>query len=547
MALPNWLHLSVVSGSGDTIVTVSADTSDSANLRSYDLVVSGITKSALVPVLQSDVVVADDTVTIDPSGGTISVGYTAATTPTVTVDNTAFTATVSGDTIVIEGGVSPSTGQTTGTVTVSAGTSVTAITVTQDGVHFYVTGSDTHNIQPAATSDTFTITGNVPWKPAVSSGANWLLVSDTNTRQPNTASSVYYQAPVNWTVTERHGVIAVTWGETFQYSQDIAYVNQEGLPVGSTDYLTLEITSGGVIKWNSQYNNNNRVILYRKSSADSWTDITASTQTSIPVSVGDKVELKGVNTAYGRRGFFSGSTASFNVFGNIMSLVYGDNFIGNFVLPAYDETWGPIFDMLFMGCNVQSAEHLILPATALTYGCYGAMFKNTTITTPPALPATVLADECYANMFEFCQSLAYTPELPAIEATVNCYNLMFRGCSNITQAPVLPATSLATGCYVGMFMECTGIQRAPDLLVSTMVADCYGNMFNGCTSLNYVKCLATNPSVGATYDWVRDTASSGTFVKAAGVTKFDWNSWRTAGLYEIPDDGIPNNWTVVDA
>jgi len=62
-------------------------------------------------------------------------------------------------------------------------------------------------------------------------------------------------------------------------------------------------------------------------------------------------------------------------------------------------------------------------------------------------------------------------------------------------------------------------------------------MFRGCTALNYIKCLATDISaVGCITSWLQDVSSTGTFVKNPNMT-----SWTT-GL-----DGIPYNWTVVDA
>jgi hypothetical protein len=64
-------------------------------------------------------------------------------------------------------------------------------------------------------------------------------------------------------------------------------------------------------------------------------------------------------------------------------------------------------------------------------------------------------------------------------------------------------------------------------------------MFNGCTSLNSIKCLATN--VSATYctnGWVSGVAASGTFTKAANMTK-----WTT----KTGTSGIPSGWDVQDA
>ena len=88
---------------------------------------------------------------------------------------------------------------------------------------------------------------------------------------------------------------------------------------------------------------------------------------------------------------------------------------------------------------------------------------------------------------------------------------MFQGCTKLTTAPVLPATNLKVNCYQ--------------------------NMFNGCTKLNYIKCLATDISAyNCTYNWVDGVAPTGTFVKAAGMSRW------TTGI-----KGIPTGWTVQNA
>ena len=98
---------------------------------------------------------------------------------------------------------------------------------------------------------------------------------------------------------------------------------------------------------------------------------------------------------------------------------------------------------------------------------------------------------------------------------------------------ILPATMLAFNCYGNMFESCDFLTSAPELPAATLVDYCYYNMFYGCTSLNYIKCLATNISATeALGSWVENVATSGTFVKKAGV------SWPS-GV-----GGIPSGWTV---
>lgn len=185
----------------------------------------------------------------------------------------------------------------------------------------------------------------------------------------------------------------------------------------STKYLTFEILSDGKICWGA----GGDVIDYRINGG-SWSTITGSSNCWISVLSGDTVEFRGNNSTYncsnGGFGYIydwsspqKSPTAAFNVYGNIMSLCYGDNFIGQTTLPA-----NSIFYQLF-GCPswssvyntaLTSAENLVLPATTLTEYCYQYMFCHcSSLTTAPELPATTLVNACYSWMFVDCSSLNY--------------------------------------------------------------------------------------------------------------------------------------------
>ena len=201
-----------------------------------------------------------------------------------------------------------------------------------------------------------------------------------------------------------------------------------------------------------------------------WTTVTPDARPTyfITLNTGEKVYIKGSNNAYydsswSTQGYFT-STGQFNVSGNIMSLVYADDFKNKTNLSS-----SCVFRQLFLNANkLVSAEHLVLPATTLS-------------------------DWCYAGMFSRCSSLTKAPELPATTLAGDCYCEMFSGCSSLTTAPELPATTLADWCYYFMF--------------------------NGCKSLNYIKMLATDVSAILCLEWwVSGVASSGTFVKD-GSTK----------------------------
>ena len=303
--------------------------------------------------------------------------------------------------------------------------------------------------------------------------------------------------------------------------------------------LTFNILSAGTINWTASDASIAKTIEYKKNNGE-WVSITSNTDSSAPtitVNSGDKLQFRGNNEQYAaeyhsKYNSFSGSTASFEAEGNIMSLIYGDNFKNNSTISS-----GYTFEGLFRGCaNLVSAENLVLPATTLTDYCYRSMFSNcTSLTVAPALPATTLGSECYKGMFDGCTSLTQAPALPATTLKSECYAGMFGGCTKLTAAPALPATTVPWGCYKGMFIACHSLTTAPELPATTLSERCYDEMFRNCTSLNYIKCLATDISTtyGCTNNWVWGVASTGTFVKASSM-----KSWKRG------DDGIPTRWAI---
>lgn len=321
-----------------------------------------------------------------------------------------------------------------------------------------------------------------------------------------------------------------------------------------------------------------------------WTTVTPNAAPTyfITLNAGEKVYIRGNNEAYydsswSTQGYFT-STGQFNVSGNIMSLLYADDFQNQTTLSSSNSS---TFAYLFYNANkLISAEHLVLPATTLATLCYSDMFNGcTSLTTAPDLPATTLATACYDSMFQGCTSLTKAPELPATTLETSCYVYMFEGCTSLTKSPELPAATLAVNCYAHMFEGCTSLTTAPELpatylfsycytymfygcsslttapylqatevrsecynsmfsgctslttapeLPATTLADgCYESMFANCTSLNYIKMLATDVSASGCLDgWVYGVAPSGTFIKDASAT------------LPTGESGIPDGWTV---
>lgn len=238
--------------------------------------------------------------------------------------------------------------------------------------------------------------------------------------------------------------------------------------------LTIEVLETGV------FNINDGAGKYSINGGE-WKTYTNAAERSISVNAGDKVRIVST-TGYGTYAF-RGNTIAFNVFGNIMSMVYGENFADQTILKD------SILVGAFSDCTgLVNAENLILPALSFTTSAnypYREMFKGCTnlIKGPKLLPATALVKNCYERMFQDCTSLATAPELPATELANNCYSLMFAGCTSLTTAPELPATTLARACYSSMFWNCTSLTTAPELPATELAEACYSSMFQGCTSL----------------------------------------------------------------
>lgn len=311
--------------------------------------------------------------------------------------------------------------------------------------------------------------------------------------------------------------------------------------------LTFEILSDGNIMWKAKDANFTQTIEYKKNDGE-WTSITSTTSgATISVVSGDVVQFRGTAQQYAtsssKYNSFTGTTVSFNISGNIMSLANSTDFATMITLISGTETYNRYkFYHLFDNCTgLIDASKLLLPATTLTNYCYSYMFNNCTGLTgaPTILPATTLKSNCYGYMFKGCTSLTTTPELSATTMAEYCYTNMFQGCTNLITVPtILPATTLVDYCYYNMFKGCTGLTTAPELPATTLVYRCYQSMFDGCTNLNYIKCLATDISAeNCTLYWVMNVqTTSGTFVKDSNMT--NWTSGYS---------GIPSNWTIQDA
>ena len=242
----------------------------------------------------------------------------------------------------------------------------------------------------------------------------------------------------------------------------------------------------------------------------SWTQLPQLSTTSYSLNPNDKVMLKGKwSGGYTTSGVctFSGSTGNFEAEGNVMSLMYGDDFSGK------TDVLGGGFERLFYQTNgLTSASMMVLPATTLVEKCYYQTFKDcVNLKYAPKLPATTLVEKCYYEMFMGCTSLIAPPIISATTLADNCYTYMFCNCTSLTKGPELPATTLAPSCYYGMFMG-AGLSELPELPATTLTASCYSYMFQSCRNLTSV------PTNYLQATELADNCYNGMFRSCSGLT-----------------------------
>lgn len=204
----------------------------------------------------------------------------------------------------------------------------------------------------------------------------------------------------------------------------------------SKEYLTFIVTSGGTIVWRKAGNNAQNLSISYSINNGTWTTITASSTkgTAIDVVAGNEVRFKGTNSSYSKSGSYVtacrfAGTATCCVCGNIMSLIYGDNFIGKNTLPSANTFCGLFFSYSKM---TSDEEHkLVLPATTLTNDCYHHMFYGcSNLTIAPELPAPTLKSLCYTEMFGGCSKLNYIKCLATNISADRCTNYWLNGVSS---------------------------------------------------------------------------------------------------------------------
>ena len=285
----------------------------------------------------------------------------------------------------------------------------------------------------------------------------------------------------------------------------------------SLDYFTIEsLEDNNSINFNKSGYPPNLSISYSTDNGSTWTDLEIYSSTNLStINTGDKILIKGINnkisTAWNSY-YRIYTSKTFKVYGNTMSLLFGDNFTNN-----SEFTSGTTHNLcgLFYGTtSLTDASNLILPASVCTTSCYNGMFRG-------------------------CTNLATAPQLPATNSAQDCYSSMFEGCINLEEAPEINLTNMSPACCKRMFcmsrnakLTTPKMTKSPILRCAIAAESCYEEMFKGNGNLVELTCLVEN-SLNAFSGWLSNCSDTGTFRKSP--LKTDWRS-----------TAVPSGWTIVD-
>jgi len=308
------------------------------------------------------------------------------------------------------------------------------------------------------------------------------------------------------------------------HASDQTYVlkESEDLTPYESEYFTIEVLEDAT-DFSPARLNETEATLYWSTDKSTWTDAFANGITGT-FTAGTKIYLKGTLQQQAQPDIFGlqykfAIGSAFAISGNINSLIFGDNFVGQTDISAYAQAFQSFFDH---SQGLRDASRLILPATTLSAQCYQAIFYDCSNLKygPRELPATTLADRCYNEMFMSCPSL-------------------------IKSVDILPAEELPQECYRSMYMDCPSLTKFPSIRALRPVSGaqfCLWGMGHGDPNVKYAELMLANQIFGddsIDYHWINPSnVSNGTLVLNTA------NNW--AETYPINDNyGIPEGWNVV--
>ena len=157
-------------------------------------------------------------------------------------------------------------------------------------------------------------------------------------------------------------------------------------------YFTIEALERGSIRGNNRP--------YYSINGGEWSLMPNS---DLQLNAGDVVRFKSTSPSQYSQYFQSNNQLKCKAYGNVMSLIYGDDFLGKSEVPH------STFQYLFDGwTNLMDVSNLMLPGETLGKYCYNKMFRGcVNIEKAPYLPAETIGDGSYSGMFSGCTALNY--------------------------------------------------------------------------------------------------------------------------------------------
>lgn len=171
-------------------------------------------------------------------------------------------------------------------------------------------------------------------------------------------------------------------------------------PIINTDnYLTIEALEDGLTASLST-----NTCEYCIDADGNWKTLSTGTATE-SINSGHTLSFRGNLTPVVNDGIGTFTVnKNFNLKGNCMSMLFGDDGKDNFSLAGKNYA----FQKLFYNCaKLQNVSDTFLPALTLSQYCYNAMFYGCSITKSPTLVAPTLMNYCYYAMFYNCTNLNY--------------------------------------------------------------------------------------------------------------------------------------------
>lgn len=391
-------------------------------------------------------------------------------------------------------------------------------TISYDDIDVIITGTTKAlNASTNAAGATLTYSSSNPNVASIDSNGDIVALTTGTTTITITASA--WDDNVNYIhYSSTTTTVDITVKESFNPLIDSGY-----LVIKANTATTLTIQAVGITA--ASYG----IISYRKNGG-AWSEATTGTSnTSISLTSGDYVEMKGnTNNSSSKYYRFSTDTASCIETGGCLMALINDTKIDN-----TNNTFSVnrTFYNLFSGCTgLVSAEHLKL-ADNVKSQCYRNMFREcSNLTKACQLPAmTVDAANAYTSMFNSCTSLTTAPSLPATTVIGGtAYSYMFENCTSLTSVPNLPCTNPASNAYRAMFKTCTALVNGPEIMSTSTASGQFRDMFSGCTSLTNVTVHLSDGSK-VYNNWLSGVRTTGTLYCP---------STATGTFY------IPSTWTL---